>query len=128
MAAPDNRTIQLGIGPLTRAEIPALCARVSATLARTAAATELVCDIATIVEPCADVVDALARVRLIARRFGCEIRVVGASAELCRLIALMGLLEVLPVDARPRPRAGRPTPPGSVGQASRRGGRPNIGK
>jgi hypothetical protein len=128
VAAPDNRTIQLGIEPLTRADIPTLCARVTATLVRAAGATEIVCDVATIVDPCADVVDALSRVQLTARRFGCEIRVVGASAELCRLIAFMGLREILPVDGRPGPSARKTAAPGSVGQASRRGGRPNIGK
>jgi ABC-type transporter Mla MlaB component len=50
-------------------------------------------------------VDALARLQLAARRGGGQIRLCGATAELCELIWLMGLQDVLPVDegaARPR--------------------------
>jgi ABC-type transporter Mla MlaB component len=43
-------------------------------------------------------VDALARMQLTARRHGTEIRLVGASESLRRLIAFMGLEDVLPLD------------------------------
>jgi hypothetical protein len=41
-------------------------------------------------------VDALARLQLAARRHQCQVRLRGASAELCALVAFMGLSEVLP--------------------------------
>lgn len=40
-------------------------------------------------------VDALARLRLTARRLGCELALRGASPELAELLALCGLAEVL---------------------------------
>jgi ABC-type transporter Mla MlaB component len=39
--------------------------------------------------------DALARLALLARRHGCELRICGASQELRSLIAFAGLAEVL---------------------------------
>jgi ABC-type transporter Mla MlaB component len=53
-------------------------------------ASELLADAAT--------VDALARMQLTARRHGVEIRLVGASENLRRLIAFMGLEDVLPLE------------------------------
>ncbi|HZT90525.1 MAG TPA: hypothetical protein VFA05_00650 [Gaiellaceae bacterium] len=51
--------------------------------------------------PCRlDVVDALARLELAARRRGVRIVVVGASADLRALIELAGLSDVLPVEPR----------------------------
>jgi ABC-type transporter Mla MlaB component len=40
-------------------------------------------------------IDTLARLALVARRHGCELRLSGASPELLSLIALVGLAEVL---------------------------------
>jgi ABC-type transporter Mla MlaB component len=40
-------------------------------------------------------VDALARLQLAARRRQCQVRLRGASKELCELVAFMGLSEVL---------------------------------
>ncbi|MBJ7595646.1 MAG: hypothetical protein JF886_12440 [Candidatus Dormibacteraeota bacterium] len=49
---------------------------------------------------CADAaaVDALARVQVAVRRRGLEVRLRSGSVELGRLIALMGLEDVLPAD------------------------------
>lgn len=44
----------------------------------------------------AAVVDSLARVALVARRHGCELRLVAPSPQLRELIAFMGLQEALP--------------------------------
>ena len=41
------------------------------------------------------VVDCLARLQLAARRSGCAIRVLDADPELCELIGLVGLADVL---------------------------------
>ncbi len=60
-------------------------------------------------EPDAATVDALARLQLAARRGGREVRLVHASAELLRLVAFMGLAEVLPEAARPRDAEADPT-------------------
>jgi anti-anti-sigma regulatory factor len=42
-----------------------------------------------------DALDALARLALLARRHGCELRICGASPELRSLIVFAGLAEVL---------------------------------
>lgn len=44
--------------------------------------------------------DALARLRLVARRHGCSVMVRRASPELLDLIALAGLADVLPSESR----------------------------
>jgi hypothetical protein len=44
----------------------------------------------------AQTVDALARLQLVARRHQCQVRLRGASAELCQLVVFMGLSDVLP--------------------------------
>jgi ABC-type transporter Mla MlaB component len=41
-------------------------------------------------------VDALARLQLTAKRLGCRMRLRNASAELLKLVAFMGLADVLP--------------------------------
>jgi hypothetical protein len=63
----------------------------------------VLCDVSG-AEPDAATVDALARLQLVARRGGRELRLVHASAELLRLVAFMGLAEVLP-EAATRPGA-----------------------
>ena len=81
-------------GPITRADLPGLCARVCALLAERPA--EVVrCEVDG-VEPDAVTVDALARLQLAACRYGCQVRLCGASDELLELVAFMGLEDVLP--------------------------------
>jgi hypothetical protein len=46
------------------------------------------------------VVDSLARLQLAARRLGLSIRLRNPCAELCALIALAGLADALPLEAR----------------------------
>ena len=52
------------------------------------------CDVAD-VSPDAPTVEALARLHLAAKRYGCRVRLCNASAELMDLVGFMGLGEVL---------------------------------
>lgn len=95
MAAPAKETVAFAIGgPIARADLPGLCARVCALLERNGAATVL-CDVRG-VEPDAVAVDALARLQLAAGRHGCRVRLRNASDELRELVRFMGLAHVLP--------------------------------
>jgi ABC-type transporter Mla MlaB component len=79
--------------PLERADLPGLHARVCARLQ--GAEGQLVrVDISGVAVD-AVAVDALARLKLGARRHGCELQILGASEELLMLVALMGLERVL---------------------------------
>ncbi|MDW8807570.1 STAS domain-containing protein [Streptomyces scabiei] len=77
-------------GPLTRDEVPRLCAEVRARLERTGGGT-LVCDVAGIGPPGLAVVDALARMQLTARRAGGRIRLRDPAPALGALLRLVGL-------------------------------------
>jgi ABC-type transporter Mla MlaB component len=95
MGASAPQTVAFAIrGPITSADLPGLCERVCAVLARSHAGVAL-CDVHG-VEPDAIIVDALARLQLGARRHGCEVRLRGASQELLELVEFMGLASVLP--------------------------------
>ena len=94
MAASAPQTVVYAIdGPIARTDLPGLCEQVCALLETTRADIAL-CDVSEI-EPDAVSVDALARLKLAARRRGCQSRLRGASSELLELLAFMGLLEVL---------------------------------
>ncbi len=99
MAARAPRTIAFAIaGPIDRADLPGLCERVCALLAKSGADLAL-CDVAG-VDPDAVTVDALARLQVAARRHGCLVRLHDVSRELLELVTFMGLSDVL-VDCRP---------------------------
>ncbi len=53
------------------------------------------CDVSTVPADAATV-DALARLQLAAKRYRCRVRLRNASDELLRLVAFMGLADVLP--------------------------------
>jgi ABC-type transporter Mla MlaB component len=94
MAAPAPEAMTFAItGPIARADLPGLCARVCALLERSSARVA-VCDV-TGVGVDAVTVDALARLQLAAQRRGCRVRLRNASAELRELVAFMGLADVL---------------------------------
>lgn len=94
MAASPTSTITFAIwGPIERADLPGLAARVCGLLARSGASVAL-CDVTGIATD-AVTVDALSRLQLAARRYRCRIRLRGASDGLRDLIAFMGLDEVL---------------------------------
>jgi ABC-type transporter Mla MlaB component len=92
-------------GPLLRADLPGLYARVCRQLGA-APGPVVVCDV-TGVEADAVAIEALARLQLGARRHGCRVQLSGASPELCALIDLLGLTDVLSRDAVAARRAGR---------------------
>ncbi|MGH3137099.1 MAG: STAS domain-containing protein [Gaiellaceae bacterium] len=95
MATSGPHTVDFAIsGPITRSDLPGLCARVCSVLTRSGA--ELAICRVTGVDPDAVTVDALARLQLAAKRTGCQIRLCNASDELLELVALMGLTDVLP--------------------------------
>jgi ABC-type transporter Mla MlaB component len=80
-------------GPIARPDLPGLCGRVSDMLVRTGA-TVVSCDVCG-VDPDVASVDAIARIRVVARQHGCELRLHGASADLRDLLAFLGLREIL---------------------------------
>ena len=81
-------------GPIAREDLPGLCERVCAHMNEHGPGVTR-CDVSG-VEPDAVTVDALCRLQLAARRLRCRVQLVNASAELCELIAFMGLTDVLP--------------------------------
>jgi len=84
-------------GRVDRAFVPVLCEWIRTALAG-CAGTVVICDVARIIEPGAATVDALARAQLTARRAGGLVRLRGADEDLCGLLDLMGLEDVLPRD------------------------------
>ena len=93
LAAPPTVAFSIS-GPITRADLPALCERIC-TLLNESRAVVAFCDVRG-VEPDAVTVDALARLQLAARRYACQVRLRHASVELLELVAFMGLADVLP--------------------------------
>jgi ABC-type transporter Mla MlaB component len=81
-------------GPLAREDLPGLYARVCALLEGSGGG-DVLCDVRGVPAD-AVTVDALARLQLAARRAGCQVRLRGASDELVRLLAFLGLRDVLP--------------------------------
>ncbi len=70
----------------------AVAAQLGALIA--AGATAVVCDVRALA-PDAEAVDGLARLRLAARRLGCDLRVRRASVELHELLDFAGLADVV---------------------------------
>jgi ABC-type transporter Mla MlaB component len=73
--------------------------------------TTIVCDVSTLVAADVGTVAALARLQLVARQVGLEIRLSRASTQLEELLAFTGLAEVLPLE-----------PGGQVEEREQRGG------
>jgi ABC-type transporter Mla MlaB component len=95
MAVPGSHTLAFAIyGPITRADLPGLCRRISRLLEESGAHVAL-CEVRG-VEPDAVTVDALARLQLAAHRHRCQVRLRHTSTELRELIDFMGLTDVLP--------------------------------
>jgi hypothetical protein len=83
---------------ISQADIPQLCARLADLLARYGEGTVVICDVGGIAEPSAVTVEALARLRLTARRLGADIHVRGAHDRLRQILAFTGLGEIIPLD------------------------------
>jgi hypothetical protein len=81
-------------GPIAVADVPGRMARLSAQIRERGAPVIVLCALID-VQADAVAVDALARLRLCARRHDSELRVYNVSAELLALIALIGLEDVL---------------------------------
>ena len=62
-------------------------------------------------------IDALARLQLVARRRGSRVRVLHASAEMCGLLDLCGLTDALGVEPRREPEVGEVLGPDEVVQS-----------
>jgi ABC-type transporter Mla MlaB component len=95
MTAPRPRTITFAVvGPIGRADLPGLCARIHVLVQQSNA--ELAwCDVRRVAAD-AVTVEALGRLQLAARRQRCQVRLRNASHELLELVAFMGLDDVLP--------------------------------
>jgi hypothetical protein len=95
MGVRTTETVAFAVrGPIMRTDLPGLCERVCALLGETGAARVL-CSVEG-VEPDAVAADALARLQLAAKRYGCRVHLRDASEELLDLLAFMGLRDVLP--------------------------------
>lgn len=66
----------------------------------------VLCDPSGSASPTCGTVDALARIRLVARRHGCDLGLARAAPELLDLLALAGLDELLLLEARRQPEEG----------------------
>jgi hypothetical protein len=83
-------------GPIARDDLPGLSARVCALFGSLGEDAPLVvhCE-ASSVAPDAVTIEALARLKLVAQRAGCTVRLCNASDELMALVAFLGLSDVL---------------------------------
>jgi ABC-type transporter Mla MlaB component len=81
-------------GPIAPRDIPALCRRARGLLEQSEAEL-MVCDVGALADPDAVTVEALARVRLTARRLGCRVHLREPCVELLELMAFMGVADVL---------------------------------
>lgn len=90
---PDTMLLVLR-GVVTPEDLPGL-ARAAVELIDGNDATRIVCDVGLLTNPDAATVDALARLRLAARRRDREVRLLHASRELEKLLELVGLDEVI---------------------------------
>lgn len=83
-------------GCLERCDLDAVCERARALVAVTEGSI-VICEVSELERPDVVAVDAIARLQLIARRFGRELRLRNASRELRDLIGLAGLEDVVPL-------------------------------
>ncbi|MFG2594162.1 STAS domain-containing protein [Streptomyces sp. NPDC048438] len=83
-------------GRITRADVPGLCARLEALLSGAPEAAAVDCDVGGVVHPDLALVEAVARLGLVARRAGgVELRLRNVPAELGALLDLVGLGDVV---------------------------------
>jgi hypothetical protein len=81
-------------GTVVRADVPTLCADLAARLDGRGGGV-VICDVAAVSRPGVVTVEALARLRLTARRHGWTLVVHGAGADLRELVGLLGLADAL---------------------------------
>jgi anti-anti-sigma factor len=93
----DPTTIELTIaGRIDRSDAARLGREVRSLLDAGGVA-QIVCDLGSVSQSDVAVVDALCRMRLAARRRGCQLRLRNASRDLIELVFLIGLTDVMPV-------------------------------
>lgn len=101
-----------------REDVPVLSEHLAA-IVRDSPADIVICDVRGITAPNAGTIDVLARLQLMARRLGCDLRLYGAHPRLRGLLLLTGLSEVLPLLPDP--------PPDGQGPAGELAGRDLVG-
>jgi ABC-type transporter Mla MlaB component len=89
---------------ITRTDIPALCTCL-ADLLRGRPGDVVMCDVAAVDRPDVVTVEAVARLRMTARRHGSRLVVTGAGPDLLLLFGLLGLTDLLAPDG-PAPASG----------------------
>jgi anti-anti-sigma factor len=95
--ANDPQTIELQIaGRIDRADAARL-GREIRTLLDAGDVAQIVCDLGAVTQADLAVVDALCRMRLAARRRGCQLLLRDASRGLLELIFLIGLTDIVPI-------------------------------
>jgi ABC-type transporter Mla MlaB component len=95
MAQAPQRALTFAVhGPIRRSDLEGLCARVCRLLGESRAEVAF-CDVSDVPAD-AVTVEALARLQLGARHYGCRVRLRRASRELRDVVELMGLSQVLP--------------------------------
>jgi ABC-type transporter Mla MlaB component len=95
MSTPEGSELTFILnGPVVRTDLPGLYQRVCCLLEGSDALVAF-CDVQR-VNADAVTVDALARLQLAARRYGCQVRLRGVSDQLRELVGFMGLGVVLP--------------------------------
>ncbi|MET9591071.1 STAS domain-containing protein [Streptomyces sp. NPDC006516] len=83
-------------GRVTRADVPGLCAELEALLSGAPAVAVVDCDVGGVAHPDLTLVEAIARLGLVARRAGgVELRLRNVPAELGALLDLVGLTDVV---------------------------------
>lgn len=87
-------TVLVVAGRVAPGDVPRLCEELD-DLLYVSGATEVVCDVTALTDPDLTAVDALARLRLTARRAGCRLRLRGPRQDLLALLRLTGLGDVV---------------------------------
>jgi len=96
---PSPGTVVVAIGGrIDRDEAAAIGARVRGLLVGRGA-NLLICDLGSLIDPDAATIDAICRIKLVARRLGCRVQLRATPPRLAELIDLVGLAEVRPVRA-----------------------------
>ena len=90
------RTISFSVwGPILRDDIPGLSARVCRLLEESRPDVA-VCEVCNVPLPDAVTVEALARLQLVAKIYGCRMQLLNATVDLLDLVEFMGLSGVVP--------------------------------
>ena len=84
------------LATISQADVPIVCERLRALIG-TSDADLVVCEVGGLQSDLV-AVEALARLRLTARRLGCGLRLRGTSRALEQLLAFCGLCDVLPLE------------------------------